>query len=106
MVKRPDPRLSHQSLQVLRVFFEQPKESFAGADILKIHLNLIHTDSRSQIVWQVPVAFGGQALLQTSTDLVNWVSVTNVVNHGGAVDWDFLYPQQSQRFFRAVPQPN
>jgi hypothetical protein len=78
--------------------------SFAGADILKIHLNLIHTDSRSQIVWQVPVGFGGQALLQTSTDLVNWVSLTNVVNHGGAVDWDFLYPQQRQRFFRAVPQ--
>jgi DNA-binding MarR family transcriptional regulator len=33
LAKRPDPRLSHQGLQVLRVFYEQPKESFAGADI-------------------------------------------------------------------------
>lgn len=78
--------------------------SFVDADKLKIHLNLIHTDSRSHMIWQLPVPFGGQALLQTSTDLVNWVSVTNVVNHGGPVDWDFLYPQQRQRFFRAVPQ--
>jgi hypothetical protein len=78
--------------------------SFAGADTLQIHLNLLHTDYRSQTVWQIPVAFGGQALLQTSTDLMNWASVTNVVNHGGAVDWDFWYPRQRQRFFRAVPQ--
>jgi PadR family transcriptional regulator PadR len=33
MAKMRDPRLSHQSLQVLRVFFDEPKESFAGADI-------------------------------------------------------------------------
>jgi PadR family transcriptional regulator, regulatory protein PadR len=33
MAKRRDPRLSHQGLQVLRVFFDEPKGSFAGADI-------------------------------------------------------------------------
>lgn len=33
MGKKPDPRLSHQGLQVLRVFYEEPKESFAGADV-------------------------------------------------------------------------
>jgi PadR family transcriptional regulator PadR len=30
-----DPRLSHQTLRVLRVFSEEPKERFAGSDILK-----------------------------------------------------------------------
>lgn len=33
MAKRPDPRLSHKGLQVLRVFMERPQESFAGSDI-------------------------------------------------------------------------
>jgi hypothetical protein len=78
--------------------------TFPDANKLKIHLNLVRNNSESQIDWEAPVAFNGQAMLQTSTNLVDWVSVTNVVNHGGAVDWDFWYPQRPQRFFRAVPQ--
>jgi len=30
-----DPRLSHQTLRVLRVFLEKPLEGFAGSDIWK-----------------------------------------------------------------------
>jgi DNA-binding PadR family transcriptional regulator len=30
-----DPRLSHQTLKVLRLFLEQPRESLAGSDIWK-----------------------------------------------------------------------
>jgi len=30
-----DPRLSHQTLRVLRLFLEQPKEGLAGSDIWK-----------------------------------------------------------------------
>ena len=78
--------------------------TYPEADKLKIHLNLIRQDSSTPITLQVPVAFGGTAMLQTSTNLVNWDSVVTVTNHGGAVDWDYWYPQQPQRFFRAVPQ--
>lgn len=34
MVER-DPRLSHQTLQVLRLLLEEPRGSLAGSDILK-----------------------------------------------------------------------
>jgi PadR family transcriptional regulator, regulatory protein PadR len=30
-----DPRLSHQTLKVLRIFMERPQERLAGSDILK-----------------------------------------------------------------------
>jgi PadR family transcriptional regulator PadR len=33
--KRSDPRLSHQTLRVLRVFLDGPKEGLAGSDIWK-----------------------------------------------------------------------
>jgi hypothetical protein len=84
------------------IYPESPK--FVDANRLTIHLNLIRPDSRSQIIWHAPVAFWGQVVLQTSTNFSDWVSVIAVMNHGGAVDWDYWYPQQPQRFFRAVPQ--
>jgi PadR family transcriptional regulator, regulatory protein PadR len=34
-VAKKDPRLSHRTLQVLRLFLEQPRESLAGSDISK-----------------------------------------------------------------------
>jgi hypothetical protein len=89
------------TLAPMVVYPESP--TFVDAGQLKIHLNLIRPDSTSQIIWQAPVAFGGQAVLQTSTNFVDWVSVIAVTNHGGAVNWDYWYPQQPQRFFRAVP---
>jgi hypothetical protein len=77
--------------------------TFAGADQLNIHLNLLGPASALPVAWQVPVAFGGTASLQTSTNLVNWESVITVTNYGGAVDWNYRY-SRPQRFFRAVPQ--
>jgi PadR family transcriptional regulator, regulatory protein PadR len=35
-----DPRLSHQTLRVLRLFMDHPKESFSGADIWR-HTGLL-----------------------------------------------------------------
>ena len=32
---KKDPRMSHQTLRVLRVFLQQPKEGVAGSDIWK-----------------------------------------------------------------------
>jgi PadR family transcriptional regulator PadR len=33
--QRPDPRLSHQTLRVLKVFLDGPQEGLAGSDIWK-----------------------------------------------------------------------
>jgi PadR family transcriptional regulator, regulatory protein PadR len=35
MAKKPDPRLSHQTLRVLKVFLDGPKEGLAGSDVWK-----------------------------------------------------------------------
>ena len=32
---RKDPRLSHQTLRVLRLFLEKPREALAGSDVCK-----------------------------------------------------------------------
>jgi len=34
-MSRPEPRLTHQTLKVLRVFLEQPNKALAGSDIWK-----------------------------------------------------------------------
>ena len=35
MHQRPDPRLSHQTLRVLKLFLDCPREGLAGSDIWK-----------------------------------------------------------------------
>jgi hypothetical protein len=72
---------------------------------LSVHLWLrsFSEDAKKAATWSVPVSTGGGVLLQTSTNLTDWVSLVTVTNHGGAVTWDHWY-SQSQRFFRVVPQ--
>jgi hypothetical protein len=54
--------------------------------------------------WQLPIPYGGTALLQTSTNLMDWVSVCTTTNKGSAVDWQHGGVLLSQRFFRVIPQ--
>jgi len=79
--------------------------SFAGADQLHVLLwlknSLLGTDS--QVAMLAPVPWGGQAVLQSSTNLRDWASLAVVTNHGGTVHW-FHWWSQPQRFFRVVPQ--
>jgi hypothetical protein len=35
MAKKADPRLSHQTLRVMKIFVEHPQEAVAGSDIWK-----------------------------------------------------------------------
>lgn len=79
--------------------------NFNGADHLSIHFRLtsVGSDAASQLNWQAPVALGGSALLQTATNLTDWVSVATVTNYGGAVVWTHLR-SGSQGYFRVVPQ--
>jgi hypothetical protein len=56
--------------------------------------------------WQLPIPYGAAALLQTATNLSDWVSVCIATNKGSAFDWEHSGASQSQaqRFFRVVPQ--
>lgn len=79
--------------------------NFNGADHLSIHFRLtsVGAGAASQLNWQAPVALGGSALLQTATNLTDWVSVATVTNYGGAVVWTHLR-SGSQGYFRVVPR--
>jgi hypothetical protein len=53
--------------------------------------------------WQLPVALGGYAAIETSTNLVNWDQVLQIMNHG----WPWIWRHQvsqAQRYFRVVAQ--
>lgn len=78
---------------------------FDGANNLNIHLWLgrANVGIENHIDWNVPVSSGGTALLQTSTNLVDWISVTTVTNLTGSVSW-YHWHTQPAKFFRVVPQ--
>lgn len=71
---------------------------------LPIHLWLQDSNGACSgpLTWQAPVSFGTAALLQTSTNLINWDTMATVVSHGGAVTWLHWFPQ-TKRFFRVMP---
>jgi hypothetical protein len=54
--------------------------------------------------WQLPLPLGGQAALQFSTNLTDWVSCAVVTNQGMPVEWSHQYCSGPKRFFRIVPQ--
>jgi hypothetical protein len=54
--------------------------------------------------WQLPLPLGGQAALQFSTNLADWVSCAVVTNQGMAVEWSHQYSSGLTRFFRIVPR--
>jgi hypothetical protein len=55
-------------------------------------------------VWQVPVAQGRTALLQSSTNLVNWDTLLTVTNTGTIIDWQDWGTILPQQYFRVQPQ--
>jgi hypothetical protein len=53
--------------------------------------------------WKLPAAAGQAVTLQTSTNLLQWISLASITNSGVVVDWNHLY-LLPQRFFRLLPQ--
>jgi len=53
--------------------------------------------------WHLPVGFGEQALLQTSTNQVDWNTLTVVTNQGRVIEWVYSGDSSPQIFFRALP---
>jgi hypothetical protein len=56
--------------------------------------------------WHPNIPFGGTVLLQTSTNLTSWETITTVTNKGGVVEWRHQRESSTQlkRFFRAIPE--
>jgi hypothetical protein len=54
--------------------------------------------------WQLPVGVGGVAILQTSTNISDWLPVIAVTNNGTIIEWFHFGVSQEKRFFRVVPQ--
>ena len=73
---------------------------------LRLHLRTQMFPSRhkANYEWQLPLPLGGQAALQFSTNLTDWVSCAVVTNQGMAVEWSHQYCSGPKRFFRIVPQ--
>jgi hypothetical protein len=57
---------------------------------------------RQTFEWQLPAC--ATAALQTSSNLVDWVTCVVVTNEGAVIDWQHNGLSASQEFFRAVPQ--
>jgi hypothetical protein len=53
--------------------------------------------------WQIPVSFGGEVVLEKSTNLTDWTPVATVTNYGIPLYWEHVY-SQSSGYFRVVPQ--
>jgi hypothetical protein len=67
----------------------------------------LYNDQNLQLgayTWQLPVAVGKAASLQASTNLLDWVSLGQVTNTGGVIEWHQYGTGRPQRFFQAVPQ--
>jgi hypothetical protein len=75
---------------------------------MKLRLHLLTqgfpTTYKASYEWQLPLPLGGQAALQFSTNLSDWVTCTVVTNQGMAVEWSHQYGSEPSRFFRIVPQ--
>lgn len=59
--------------------------------------------SGSPFLWQVPVSLGGVAVLEKSSDLIDWTPMATVTNYGIPLVWGHFY-SQSSGYFRVVPQ--
>jgi len=55
------------------------------------------------ISWVAPIPIGARAVLQTSTNLTDWVSLGSLTNEGAAVTWRHYY-SVPERYFRVVGQ--
>ena len=54
--------------------------------------------------WNLRVPVGGQALLQFSTNQVDWTSLVTITNLGAVVQWVHNNTEYPPKFFRVIPQ--
>ena len=78
--------------------------TFQGADQLSVHFRL-ETPGLSEraIDWKIPASLGETVVLQTSTNLLDWVFAAAATNYTGSLTW-YHFPSDQLKFFRVVPQ--
>ena len=71
---------------------------------LKVSLSLLDPKAiaHGTFNWDVPLALGGTANIQTSSNLLNWLTAATITNYGLPVEWSHFY-SLPQGFFRVVP---
>lgn len=78
-------------------------------DTLPIQLNLSDTNYIGIVFWTpawiVPIGYGKTAVLQTSSNLVDWQSRVTVTNYGMFLEWNH-FCIAPQRFFRVIVPTN
>lgn len=79
--------------------------SLVNTNQLTLHFSLLGSNAGPSqgFTWQLPVAMGQLAILQTSTNLSDWVLLGVVPNYGADINWQHAC-SRSQGFFRAIPQ--
>jgi hypothetical protein len=80
--------------------------TFEGAGRLSIHLWLADYPPyrpANYFHWQAPVPLGGEALAQTSTNLLDWKSEIVFTNFAGSLIWDHLR-SLPKGFLRVIPK--
>jgi hypothetical protein len=81
-----------------------PGAAAAPSDLtLRLRFYSSDTVQVGNFTWQSPVSMGGAAALETSTNLLDWVTLGVVTNAGGVIEW-YNYGMEPYRFFRAKPQ--
>jgi hypothetical protein len=97
------PKWSSIDLSSVTVYPQGP--TFPGADQVSIHFRLATQGSNSQrpFDWKIPAPLGGGVALQSSTNLLDWVTIATATNYTGSITWYHL-PLAPTKFFRALPQ--
>jgi hypothetical protein len=71
--------------------------------VVQLWLNGPNTDWFPPSTWELPVALGGSVTPETSTNLIDWVALPAMTNHGVTIDW-VHWVSRPARFFRIRPQ--
>ena len=70
---------------------------------VRLELDFANRAAPANFTWELPVALGSQATLQTSTKLTDWVPVLAISNHGQPLIWHHT-GSQPERYFRIISQ--
>jgi hypothetical protein len=80
--------------------------SVAATNDFAVHLWLTDFSAHKAVDWYPSLPAGTMVSLQTSSNLIDWVSITTITNTGGPVMWRhwYLEPAVAQRYFRLAPK--
>jgi hypothetical protein len=76
-----------------------------NSTVVNLQLGIVHVGKVLATSWALTGQHDKVFLLQTSTNMADWVTITSVTNTGQDLVYsDFVSPTTPQRFFRTIPQ--